>query len=240
MRQYLIEVESEMKKLADDAYKQSNERFAIPRSIGVPTAAQRERLKRGFSFSMLPDNEQWKIWNFIFRNSRQHEAQMAALRFAENRVSTNGKREWNFLRGWTDFIDNWAHSDVLSKVYSFLLDHHPELLLPQLKKWNRSTNPWKRRTSVVSTIYYASPRRTPPSPETVLSLIEPLLNDQDLYVQKGVGWQLREAYKLWPEKILAFLEEHVTELPAITFSYATEQLSTNDKERFKDQRKRSR
>jgi 3-methyladenine DNA glycosylase AlkD len=92
----------------------------------------------------------------------------------------------------------------------------------------------------VSTIYYASKKRTPPPLKTVLSLITPLLGDKDLYVQKGVGWQLREAYKLWPRPTLAFIESHILELPAITFSYATERLSSQNKNRLKKMRLRAR
>lgn len=236
MRTYLLEVEREFKKLANHAFKTSNDRFNIPRSVGATSKTLNARLKHGFSFSGLPDAQQWMIWNFILRNCHMHEAQMAAIRFAEDRATTNGKREWNILRGWVDFVDNWAHSDVLSKVYSFLLEHDPKLVEPTLRQWNHSRNPWKRRASVVSTIYYASPRRTPPSLQIILSLVKPLLRDPDPYVQKGVGWQLREAYNLWPGEILKFLESHVLELPATTFSYATEKLTKKDKQRLKQKR----
>lgn len=237
MRPYLLEVERELKKSADPAYKASNDKFHIPRSVGMTSATYRHRLKQGFSFSKLPDIEQWTIWNFIFRNSRLHEGQMAALRFAEDRVLTNGKREWNYLRGWIDFVDNWAHSDVLSKVYSFLLERDPELILPQLKKWNRSQNQWKQRASVVSLIYYASPKRKAPPVDIVLEMVEPLLDVKDKYVQKGVGWTLREAYNLYPKETLAFLQKHIRDLSADAFSYSTEKLSAQEKEWLKKQRK---
>lgn len=237
MRQHLLEIERELKKLADPSYKASNDRFHIPRSVGVSSVKLKPRLKQGFSFSRLPEIDQWKIWNFILRNSRLHEAQMAALRFAEDRVLTNGKREWNYLRGWVDFVDNWAHSDVLSKIYSFLLERHPDLILPQLKKWNRSKHPWKQRASIVSLIYYASPKRKAPNVKTVLEMVEPLIPARDPYVQKGVGWTLRESYNLYPKETLAFLEQHIRELPAIVFSYATEKLDAQTKERLKKQRK---
>lgn len=236
MRLYLLEVERELKKLADPDNEASNDRFNIPRSVGATSKTLRPRLKQGFSFSQLPDVQQWKIWNFILRNSHMHEAQMTALRFAESRVMTNGAKEWRVLRGWVDFVDNWSHSDVLSKIYSFLLERHPKLVKPTLRQWNRSKNPWKRRASVVSTIYYASKKRTPPPIKTVLSLIEPLIDDRDPYVQKAVGWQLREAYKLWPLETLAFLEKYLLRFSATSFSYATEKLPANTKTLLKHRR----
>ncbi len=233
MRPYLLEVERELKKLADPIVKISNDRFAIPRSVGIRSQPLTDRLKQGFSFSHMPDIKLWKIWNFILRNSCVHETQMAALRFAEDRVHTNEKQQWNHLRGWVDFIDNWAHSDVLSKIYSFLLEQHPDLILPQLKKWNHSKHPWKQRASIVSLIYYASPKRIAPAVETILGMIEPLINSRNKYVAKAVGWTLRESHNLYPKETLAFITTHVRKLAPDSFSYATEKLSKKDKENLK-------
>ncbi|MBI2475613.1 DNA alkylation repair protein [Candidatus Uhrbacteria bacterium] len=237
MHKFLLEVEREIRKLADKNYKASNDRFNIPRSVGVSSEKLKERLKTGFSFSKLPDVEQWKIWNFIMRNSRLHETQMSALRFAENRIETIGKQEWNYLRGWVDFIDNWAHSDVLSKVYSFLFERHPDLIITTLKKWNKSKNPWKERASIVSLIYYASPKRKAPPVKLILEMIEPLIQVKDKYVQKGIGWTLRESYNLYPKETLEFISAYVKKLSADAFSYSTEKLNKQTKSELKTMRK---
>lgn len=239
MRKFLLEVEREIKKLADKTYKISNDKFNISRSCGVASEKLKNRLTHGFSFSNLPDIEQWKIWNFIMRNSRLHEAQMAALRFAEEAVSRYqvAGKEWNFLRGWVDFIDNWAHSDVLSKIYSFLLEQRPDLIMSTLKKWNKSKNPWKQRVSIVSLIYYASPKRKAPPVKVILEMVEPLIGVKDKYVQKGIGWALRESYKLYPKKTLAFLQTHVKQLSADAFSYGTEKLDKYTKTKLKSLRR---
>lgn len=236
MQKYVLEVERELRKLGNSAAKVSNDRFNVPRSVGITSKTYKPRLKRGFSFSKLPDTEQWKIWNHIIRNSRLHEAQMAAIRFAEDRVRANGKREWSYVRGWINFVDNWSHSDVLSKVYSFLLERHPDIILPQLKKWNCAKNPWKQRASIVSLIYYASPKRKAPPIKTVLELVEPLIKSRDKYVAKAVGWTLREAYNLYPKETFAFITTHVRELAPDSFSYATEKISRSQKEVLKKQR----
>jgi 3-methyladenine DNA glycosylase AlkD len=240
MRKYQLEVEREIKKLSDKKNIASNERFNVPRSFGVTSIKLRPRLKQGFSFSHLPEHKQWKIWDFIFQNSNIHEAQMAALRFAESRVNFNGAEQWKILKCWIKKIDNWAHSDVLSKIYSYLLEKETHGILPSFQEWNHSSNPWKRRASVVSTIYYASRRRKAPPFETVITLIKPLLEDKDTYVQKGVGWQLREAYNLWPKETVTFLKLHLFKLPAITFSYATEKLPPSVKRQFISSRKKYR
>ena len=131
-------------------------------------------------------------------------------------------------------MENWEHADALCQLYSILYERYPKLVEPTLRQWNRSSNPWKRR------VY----RSTPTMPhlderlhdQTVLSLIEPLLGDKNTYVQKAVGWQLREAYKLWPKESLVFLKKHTLDLSATSFSYATERLPKNQRNRFKERR----
>ncbi|MFH1404953.1 MAG: DNA alkylation repair protein [Patescibacteria group bacterium] len=271
MQKYLQEVEREIKKLATQTYKASNDRFAIPRSLGVSNPKQRKLLKKGFSFSRLPDAQQWKIWDYIIKNSKLHEAQMAAIRFAEERVTRpqpvaagfpahrsfseggslrlkrtlkgsatkpNDMLAWRYVRNWSNHIDNWGHSDVLSKVYSFLHERHPEHIYPTLKKWNKSKRMWHRRISIVSLIYYASKNRKAPPLSKVMPLVENLIHDDHHYIQKAVGWTLRECYNLYPQKTYAFLNKHIKQLPAITFSYSTEKLSKTEKEKLKTKRKK--
>ena len=99
---------------------------------------------------------------------------------------------------------------------------------PTLKEWNQSSNAWERRASIVSMIYYASTKRIAPTFRTVISLIEPLIGDQDRYVQKAIGWQLRELHKLYPAQTLSLLY-NTPELSPTSFSYATERLTQKER-----------
>ncbi len=190
----------------------------------------------GFSFYKKTDQEILKDWDQVWNQATLHDVMSLPLIYYRWKSSTLTSADFHVFKRWMERVENWAHADQLCQILSILYEKNPKLVEPTLRQWNRSTNPWKRRASVVSTIYYASPRRTPPSRKVILSLIEPLLQDRDTYVQKGVGWQLRETYKLWPREILTFLEAHVLELPAITFSYATEKLPPSDKRRLKSAR----
>lgn len=235
----LKEVETLVHKLPVDApYKASFQPITRTnlKFLAVRMPDLNRLVRDGFSFYDKTDKEILEIWNQIWNNAKLHDVMSLPLIYYRWKSSTLTQKHFRIFKGWMERIENWAHADQLCQLVSILYEQHGTLIEPTLRQWNRSKNPWKRRASVVSTIYYASPRRTPPSRKVVLSLIEPLLQDKDLYVQKGVGWQLREAYKLWPRETLTFLESHVLELPAITFSYATEKLSPTDKKRLKQKR----
>ncbi len=115
-----------------------------------------------------------------------------------------------------------------------------ELVYPILDQWNRSKNPWERRQSVVSLVVRASSRRNPLPAGMILSLVQPLLKDSDHFVQRGVGWTLREAHQLYPDTISDFVEASAPQLSAIAFSAATEKYARPQREHLKELRNAAR
>jgi len=194
-------------------------------------------VRQGFSFYTRTDKEILCIWDHIWKHATSHDAMNLPLIYYRSHQDKLTKDLFPTLKRWFDRVESWGHSDQFCQIYSILYERFPKTIEPTLFQWNRDKNPWKQRASIVSTIYYASKNRKPPSRTTVLELVTPLLESKDPYIQKAVGWQLREAYKLWPKQILTFLHQHATHLSAISFSYATEKLTKDIKVQLKERRK---
>lgn len=241
-QQLLQEIEQRLRGRVrpDPIYKAFREKTTKLTVLGLRLPVMQDIEQTGFSFYKKPQDEILRVWDHVFKTSTIHEVMYLPLFYYRRHKIQLDPVHWRVMKHWIDRVENWEHADALCQLYSILYERYPKLVLPTLKTWNHSTNSWKRRASIVSTIYYASKKRTPPSRQTVLSLMKPLLRDSNPYVQKGVGWQLREAYKLWPREILKFLESHVLELPTITFSYATEKLTKKEKDLLKRQRQTQR
>jgi 3-methyladenine DNA glycosylase AlkD len=193
--------------------------------LGLLVPPQRMALRQRYSFSGLPVEEQLPIWDAVWRQGRHYETKCqalyycAALRKAEDLVCA-----WPVVRFWIDLVDNWDSWDELSAVYSRTLEVAPEKVYPQLARWNRSANAWKRRQSVVSLLYYSRSRRSVVPADRVFPLIERLIDDKDRFVQKAVGWTLREALVPYPEETMNLIETHSTGLSAIAFAEASRKL----------------
>jgi len=99
--------------------------------------------------------------------------------------------------------------------------------------WNRSENPWKRRQSLLALLYYSRSRRSVLSAAKVFPLIERLVDDEDRFVRKALGWTLREALAPYPAETAAFIEEYATRLSAIAFTEAASKLPPDVRERLK-------
>jgi hypothetical protein len=201
--------------------------------------AQRALHKAGFSFSTLPFDEQLKIWNYAWKFSNNFRTQIHAFFFLERYIN---KKEllatvWQTSVSWQQEVDDWPLCDSLSKINSKLLEAHPEEVYQQLALWNKDANLWKRRQSIVSLLYYSRTKKTYLPFEQIATLIAPRLKDKEYYVQKGIGWALRELHNVYPAATLLLLNENLKDISAIAFTAAAEKISTVIKDDLKAKRR---
>ena len=68
-------------------------------------------------------------------------------------------------------------------------------------------------------------------------MVSPLLKDKDYYVQKGVGWTLREAIQAYPKEVGKFIDQFVNDLSPIAFTTVCEKISKKKVSQYKLRRK---
>ncbi|WP_449436610.1 DNA alkylation repair protein [Pedobacter steynii] len=64
-----------------------------------------------------------------------------------------------------------------------------------------------------------------------------MIQDKDYFVQKGLGWALREVGNIYPEETMAFLHKNCINLHSVAFTTAIEKISPELKNTLKLQRK---
>lgn len=218
-RQFVEEVRSRISAFAD-----------------VPS--QRKQFRAGYTFSR--HEQEPFIWDFIWKNSECDRSMTQALFYAEKLRSDDLTMHSQMLRSWQDRVKNWWHCDGLAKILTRLLEADESIMLHELKSWNRSDDLWKRRQSVVALLYYSRTKKKVLPFERMIPLFESLISDPEYYVQKGVGWGLRELGNVYPTETAAFIEKKCIELSAIAFSTATEKYPVEKKSLLIDLRYRSR
>ena len=205
--------------------------------LGLKVPQIRKALKHPFSFSDLPKGEAIEIWTQIFFATDIYEVMSMPLGWVEGLRKKQSILEfWPELRKWSARVDNWAHADDLSKTYAVIIEEAPGRVLPTLKIWNRSRKPWLRRLSVVSLICYAGLRKKVLPFGTLMSFVLPLLDDPDRYVQKGVGWTLREIGTVYPDQTWEFLKKNIKRIRPAAFQATTERLTVARKREIKGRR----
>jgi len=179
----------------------------------------------------------WRYWEQLWKHGRTFEDTMAAVAFwTEPKHYPLALKHRDKLMDWAGDLTNWAHSDGLSSIYARFLEDAGKPVDHRLLDWNRSDNPWLRRQSVVSLLFYTRHRRKLPAIGRVLGAVEPLLGDAHYYVQKGVGWTIREAYQVDEKTTMQFIERHLLTIQPPAYTAAVEKLAPADKLRLRQLR----
>jgi len=83
-------------------------------------------------------------------------------------------------------IDNWAVCDAVGmQALQSITKTHAKEIFALAKKYNRSSNLWERRLSLVLGEWYT---RDKAFHTEIKKLIEPLKDDKEYYVKKAVVW----------------------------------------------------
>lgn len=209
------------------------------RKTASTTPARRAAFRQKYSFSHLPFEEHLPIWDHIWKNAPHDLVRLYPFFFCESIMTKEEllRSSWDTIVTWQDEISNWWLCDAMSKIYTKNLELEPKKVYQTLKKWNKDSDLWKRRQSIVSLLYYTGTKKAILPFEDIKALIHPLLEDKEYYVQKAVGWSLRELHTAYPKEGYAYLSDNIKKVSGIAFSPATEKLSVENKQLLKDKRR---
>lgn len=233
----LEEVENKLRNAAKDINpRKAAERARFMKTqmplLGLTVPLQRKCLKQGYSFSKRAATAQLPIWDHIWTHACTHEGRMQAGFFIEKAPITADIR-FNWAREWVESVNCWDQSDTLSHVVSDAMESDLAATLPTLEAWSEDANSWLRRQALVGLFFYARFRRSFPPVDTALRLVEARLNDDDYYVQKGLGWCVRECFLVYPAETLEFLKNNAVTIRPAAWQAATEKLSKAQKAEIK-------
>jgi 3-methyladenine DNA glycosylase AlkD len=127
---------------------------------------------------------------------------------------------WRFVTERLPDLDGWAVADNLADVAARCLLQDPSRL-DVVETWIESPHLWTRRAALVFTLPWAKGGR---DPERMLGWAARLADDREWFIQKAVGWWLRELSKRDPERVRGFLTEHGRKLTGVARREATKYL----------------
>lgn len=160
------------------------------------------------------------------------EARGNAFQTVGDFVAEAGPELLEHVHRWLEsFCGNWGLVDnLVPSILSPLLRSHPELV-EVVVGWTSSPVLWVRRGSAVAFVSLMDdPVMMDAGYEVALRLQD---DDADL-IQKSVGWMLREAGKVDPARLEAFLLEQGPRTPRTTLRYAIEKFSKEDRKRIRN------
>jgi 3-methyladenine DNA glycosylase AlkD len=131
-------------------------------------------------------------------------------------------------------ITNWAHTDVICGMLIPPFFEKDIISLEALSDWRTAKNKYQRRAVPVAMMALL---KTTDDYAPLFDFIEPLMTDSQRVVHQGLGWFLREVWKIKKKQTESFLFKWKNDAARVIFQYATEKMTPEQKKRFKRKKK---
>lgn len=181
--------------------------------VGIPTPLRRKISSPFLRKDRLPlhtDLESilrtfWELEGREFQYFGQELAMKFVKEIPENFIST-----FEFMivtKSWWDTIDG-----IAKKLIGPYMIRFPEERDMLLEKWLSSENIWLQRTCLLFQLGYKENTDT----DCLFRMIERLKNIEEFFIQKAIGWALREYSKANPDRVESYINR--TELSKLAFT----------------------
>lgn len=165
-------------------------------------APERKELSKSFIKELggVEDFESYviKLWELPER-----EYQYVAIDFLVKKKRHLNDRHIDFIeylivtKSWWDTVDAIA-SHLVRAIFS----KHPQLIDERGEKWINSESIWLKRTMILFQLKY----KEQTNEELLFSIIERTKHIDEFFIQKAIGWALREYSKTDPDTVYQFIE----------------------------------
>jgi 3-methyladenine DNA glycosylase AlkD len=102
-------------------------------------------------------------------------------------------------KSWWDTIDF-----ISPKLMGHYFTLYPELRKSYVTKWNKTDSIWLRRCSLIFQLFYKDQMDT----DLMTQAIESNLGSKEFFINKAIGWILRNYSRVNPEWVMDFAESH--------------------------------
>jgi len=102
-------------------------------------------------------------------------------------------------KSWWDTVDL-----IASHLVGTLFSKYPQLIKERGDEWLHSDNIWLQRTMLLFQLKY----KEETDEELLFSIIRQTNHIEEFFIQKAIGWSLREYSKINPDAVIDFIKSH--------------------------------
>jgi 3-methyladenine DNA glycosylase AlkD len=171
---------------------------------GIQSGPRREILKPLFSASSLPHVDEVPLVVDQLMALPEREYQLVAIdlliKLKKKLPATMlvDLERWITTKSWWDTVDMLA-----THIAGTFFQQYPHETADFIKRWRHSDNIWLRRTTLLYQLKYKQNTDV----DLLRAIIEENLDDKEFFIQKAIGWVLREYSKTDPEWVVSYIEQ---------------------------------
>mmetsp|Transcript_42172 Transcript_42172/g.55555 ORF Transcript_42172/g.55555 Transcript_42172/m.55555 type:complete len:199 (+) Transcript_42172:84-680(+) len=172
--------------------------------LGIPSPARNTIQKAWFAEVKASGVDRWELIDLLW-DMEQREYQYVAIdllkRTPKKDVSIEDISALEHListKSWWDTVDL-----IASNYLGAYLQKFPEQKEAVIENWRHQENTWINRSCLIFQLKYKDATDF----ELLKSLILQYQNHSEFFIQKAIGWSLRQYSKLKPDVVRAFVDE---------------------------------
>ncbi|MEI0517434.1 DNA alkylation repair protein [Brachyspira murdochii] len=184
--------------------------------LGIHSKERKEAQKKVFK-TIPKDEKEYIDFNFTDKcyKNKYREFQYAAIDYLIlkkkylNKTHIKKLKEYTLTKSWWDSID------CLDRIigYIALKDESVNIILLE---WSLSDNIWLRRIAIDHQIL----RKEKTNTELLEQIIINNLNNKEFFINKAIGWSLRDYSKTNPDWVRDFIERHQNDMANLSIKEA--------------------
>ena len=177
--------------------------------LGVKTPARRKLVKAFFKQQTDSDID----WNFINEawNNPYRELQYAALDYLEICKKLLTPSDLSRLKKLAQTKSWWDTIDFLDRLVGTIIARFPETK-EIILAWSCDEDIWLRRLAIDHQLL----RKEKTDTEFLEKILVNNLGQTEFFINKAIGWALRDYSKTNPDWVRDFIERHQTEMAALS------------------------
>jgi 3-methyladenine DNA glycosylase AlkD len=214
LREFLFQHKNEQDAKQMEKYMRGQFEF-----IGLRAPAMKALFKQYITEKGLPKQEELQEVILALWTYPERELQMAALSILTKKVKQFTEEDIDLLeqiireKSWWDTIDHIA-KHLVGPYFRM----YPDRMRPTLEKWLESEHLWLIRSCILFQLGYKGAT----DEKLLIEMIERSKHMKDFFIEKAIGWALREYAKTNPEFVREYVETH--ELPKLSVREALKHL----------------
>lgn len=171
--------------------------------LGIKSPERRELEKQFFKESGILKKEFQQEFVKALWKKEEREYQYAALDYIEKSLKKIDKQHLPFMEELIITKSWWDTVDVIApKPVGTIASNHPEVISETVEGWAYGDHLWLRRSAILFQLKYKD--RT--DKELLFRYISQNKESKEFFIQKAIGWALREYSKTNPESVKNFIE----------------------------------
>ena len=173
--------------------------------LGIKSPRRKELLKEHFAEYTLPGPEQLfeEVWKLYELPKREYQyAAIALIEKMKKHLTTDDFPALLQLietKSWWDSVDSIAPHFV-GHIVKLDRDYGEKIML----EWSLSNNMWTNRSAILHQLKFKQQTDT----ELLFQIIKQHSDSKEFFIQKAIGWALREYAKTDPDLVKVFVEVH--------------------------------